>query len=158
MKPLQVESPTKSDKRIHFVIYAALSVILVLLGLFGYWSFGSSDVLEIKNNPVPIRTIRDHPTADGVVILKVDFCKKLAVPGRVRISFVSTSREIFLPVVEDREGKTCDEREVPILIPHDTPSDTYRVKYYITYRISPVRAVIEEFESLEFVVDESVSN
>lgn len=153
---LQPEQPTRANRFGVKFLYLALLLVAGAIGLFLYWSFMPNDVLKVNNSPVPVRTIREHPTADGVVILKVDFCKNVDAVGRVRISFTSPSREVFLPVSEDKQPPICEVRELPILIPHELPAGTYKIKFSITYKVNPIKTVIEEFESLDFTVDETV--
>lgn len=133
-----------------FALIASAIGITVML----YWSLASQDVLEVKNAPVSVRTIRNHPSADGVIILNISYCKKVAAPGRARISFISTSREIFLPTSPDRQPAACaDNQDIPIVLPKDIPPDKYHVHFRISYDINPLkRGIIEEFDSQEFEV------
>lgn len=150
---MKIRDVPPGERRVHFIVYIALVIIALGLLTVSYWLLAPSDVLEIKNAPVPIRTIREHPTAEGVVILNVDYCKKVGATGQVRVSFVSQSREIFLPIAVDKAEPKCEKVEVPVLIPHDTPSDTYIIRYYITYKVNPLRSTIEQFDSQEFHVN-----
>lgn len=144
---------TKKSRVINKVIIAGLLIASIGLGLLLMWSLQGNKVLEIHNAPFPIRTIREHPTADGVVILNVDYCKLQDAQGRVRTSYVSNSREIFLPLADERIPKGCHQGEYPVLIPINTPPDTYRIKFRIVYDVNPLkREVIEEFESAPFEV------
>lgn len=153
-KEMVVPPQTRKNKLVNYVIYAVLIILATATGLFLYWIFQSKDVLQVHNAPFPVRTIREHPTADGVVILSVDYCKKTEVTGRLRMSFVSQSREIFLPVIDEPGEPGCTKTEFPVLIPHETPADTYKVKFHVDYEINPLKTVAVEFESEPFVVDE----
>lgn len=144
---------TQRNKVVNYLLSFALLVLTLATGLLLYWSFQNEDVLQVKNSPFPVRTIREHPTANGVIILSVDLCKQTSAVGRVRTSFVSQSRDILLPISEDRGPKGCNKVEVPVLIPSDTPADTYRVKFHVDYKINPLKTVVEEFESEPFIVD-----
>lgn len=155
----EVELPSTKQRVGNYVAYVALVLTMLAVGVLLYWAFQPSDVLEIKNSPFPVRTIREHPTADGVIILNIDYCKKIDVEGKVRISFVSQSREVFLPIADDRQSPTCKVVEFPVLIPHELPKDKYRIKFRTEYRVNPLKTEVEEFESRSFeVVDGSVSN
>lgn len=149
------EIPSKATRVINKLVFIAMALVAGLIALFLFWAFQPSDVLVVKNTPVPVRTIREHPTADGVVILNVDYCKKIKAIGRSRVSFISPSREIFLPIGEERQDPTCGQKEIPILIPHELPSGKYKVRFRIEYKINPVRTVFEDFDSLEFEVVET---
>lgn len=154
-------SISTADKRISRVMYVAMGIIAIAVIVFAYWSLQPRQVLEVRNNPFPVRTIREHPTADGVVILKVDVCKHQDVVGRTRTSFVSPSREVFLPVAEEKLPVGClkdakgNPAEVPVLIPHDLPGGEYKVKFSVRYQINPIKSVTEEFETKSFIVDET---
>lgn len=153
------DGPSTRDRVFNKFAFAALALVALAVGLMIYWGTANTQVLNIKNAPFPTRTIRDHPTAGGVVILDVDYCKEIDTEGDLRMSFVSASREIFLPVSKERGPKGCNKTEVPVLIPKDIPADTYKVKFRITYDINPLKQnVIQEFESQPVVVDESASN
>ena len=129
-------------------IYFALLIITAVVGVFIYWAVQPTDILNIKNSPFPTRTIREHPTAGGVIILTVDFCKNVDIDGKLRVSYVSDSREIFLPIGDERGHTGCAQVELPVIIPKDIPADTYKIKFRATYDINPLKQdVIEEFES-----------
>jgi hypothetical protein len=147
------EHPTKTSRVLNKVVIGGLLLAALGLGLLLLWSLQSTRVLDIRNAPFPIRTIREHPTPDGVVILSVDYCKLQDVPGQVRTSYVSNSREIFLPLGDEKTPKGCHNSEYPVLIPVSTPPDTYRIKFHVVYRLNPLKpTVVEEFESAPFVV------
>jgi hypothetical protein len=91
--------------------------------------------------------------------MTVNLCKNTDAVGKVRTSFVSQSREIFLPVSDEKLPKGClNNQEVPVLIPKDLPPDTYKVTFRVTYDLNPVKkSVVNEFESRSFVVDPPTS-
>lgn len=151
---LKMEHPGAGTRAINKLVIVAMLVLAGAIGVLLYWSFESEKVLEIHNSPFPVRTIRKHPTAGGVIILKVDYCKVKDVDGELRVSYVSESREIFLPLSKERGPVTCADTEVPILIPNDLPPDTYKIKFRAIYNINPLkRNVISEFESRKVEVD-----
>lgn len=143
----------KHSNVVNFIAYFALGLVAIVIAVFAYWSLAQTDVLEVKNHPVPVRTIRPKPKADGVLFLKVDYCKHVQANGRVRTSFVGASREIFLPVYEDKQPPICQEVEVPVPIPHDMAPGMYHLHYRITYQVNPIKEVIEEFDSQEFEIE-----
>lgn len=145
LKPIP---PSKNAKRINFIIASALIAIAISLGILLTWALQSEDVLNVKQSPIPVRTVRDTPTGDGVVILNLDYCKNANIEGDMRISFVSTTREQFLPIVKERSAPGCSKTESPILIPKDLPADEYQIKIRVTYDVNPLKQkIIEEFKS-----------
>lgn len=147
-------NPTKGNKIATKIAAIALVIIAISIGTILYWASASNEVLKINKQPFPTRTIREHPTAGGVVFLTVDYCKNVDVTGSLRISFVSQSREVFLPVTAERGPKGCDEVEIPILIPKDIEPDTYRVKLRVSYDVNPIKqGIVQEFYSQPVIID-----
>lgn len=141
-----------------WVLGISLLVTATFVGILLSWSFASEKVLEIKNEPFPIRTIRKNASVNGVVILSIDYCKNRDIEGEVRVSFVSDEREIFLPIAREQIPKGCKVQEVPIVIPKDLQPDTYRLKFRTHYDINPLKSVDNIFESRMFeVVQENVN-
>lgn len=146
--------PTKTSKVLNWIAIGALVVVAGALGLMLKWSLVSTDVLVVHNAPFPVRTIRQHAEQGGVVILNVDVCKTSSVVGKTRTSFVSSSREVFLPVAEERLGKGCIKTEVPIVVPKDLSPDTYKIKFVSTYDLNPLKkGIVNSFESKSFQID-----
>lgn len=153
-KPQDVEHQTKTSRIINWFLVIALAIVAVGIGIILKWSFANENVLTIKNSPFPVRTVREHPEANGVVILNVDYCKNIGVNGRIRTSFVSETREVFLPLADENIPKGCQTREIPVLIPKDLLPDTYKIKFRATYDVNPLKkAIVSEFETKEFRVD-----
>lgn len=153
------DHPTRGSKLINKAIGIALVLTVAAIAVMFYWATADTKPLDIHNAPFPTRTIREHPTAGGVVILNVDYCKNTSTEGDLRMSFVSTSREIFLPVAKEKGSKGCTKTEFPVLLPKEIPADTYRIKFRVTYDLNPLKQnVVQEFESQPFTVDESAGN
>lgn len=145
---------THNQNVVTWAMYTALLVIAISIAFLLYWFYQPTDVLKFNKQPIPVRTIRDHPTGGGVVILQADYCKFTNSQGRVRTSFVSSSREVFLPESEDKQPKNCVVTEVPIVIPKDLIPDTYHVHFRVDYSVNPIRHIIEEADSKSFTVVE----
>lgn len=159
VQPTEHEGPTKKDKFLSKFALGALLLTAVVIVLMFFWATDNSKVLDIKNAPFPTRTIREHPTAGGVVILDVDYCKNRNIEGDLRMSFVSASREIFLPMTKEKGPKGCTKTEFPVLIPKEIPADTYKIKFRVDYDLNPLKQnVREEFETQPIVIDESAEN
>lgn len=136
-------------------IYLSLAILTILVAKFVFWSLQPTNVLEIKNAPFPVKIIPNYPTPAGTVFMKVDYCKKVKATGRVRMSFVGVTKEVFLPLTEDKQDPTCKKTELPIPIPEDLSPGTYHVHFRVTYDINPIKqSVVNEFDSKEFKVGE----
>jgi hypothetical protein len=150
------EPPHQSNttKRINKVVVVALVATALAILLMLKWAVASEQVLTVNKQPFPTRTIREHPTAGGVVFLTADFCKNEDVKGELRTSFVSETREVFLPISREMSEKGCRTVELPVLIPKDIEPDTYRIKMRITYDINPLKQnVVQEFYSYPVIID-----
>lgn len=149
--PLPVSSRSRLGTK---VVFLALAIIASSIGVFAYWAVQANEPLEITNSPFPVRIIRQDSAPDGVLILTVDYCKTSDLSGRIRTSFVSSSRETFLPISEEHLPKGCNRNvEVPVIIPKDLAPDTYRIKFRTTYNINPIKSsVVREFESRPFTI------
>lgn len=135
------------------LLYAALVIAAIGVGIFLKWSFQDENVLEVKNEPFPVRTIRESPESNGVVILKVDYCKNIDTDGDLRMSFISKDKEVFLPIVKERGPKGCQVTDFPILVPESLEPGDYKIKFRVAYRINPLKSnVVDEFVSREFHV------
>lgn len=146
--------PTKSTKYANRLVAASLIVIAIGLGVFLKWSFQPENVLVVKNSPFPTRSVRTNAEPNGVIILTVDFCKNTDKKGEVRTSFVSQSREVFLPLSHENLDKGCAKEELPILIPKDLPADNYKLKFIVRYNLNPLKEVVPvTFESQTFHVN-----
>lgn len=149
-----VVHPKKSTKIANYVAIASLLLTALAVGIFLKWSFADTDILQIKNNPFPARIVND-PTKStgGIVFLDADYCKTSDIVGEIRVSYVSKSREIFLPLTKEQLPKGCDKKEVPVVIPLSILQDTYRIKFRVTYDINPLKQnIVTNFESQEFKV------
>lgn len=151
MKDLVTKDEVKSIKILTVFGYAAMSIILLGLLLFSYWSFQPTKVLVFNKSPIPVRVVGND--GERIVVMKADYCKKLSVTGRVRTSFLSASQEFFLPVSEDRQPEGCHDVEVPVLVPKTVTPGIYKIHFRVEYRINPIRTVVEEIDSAEFTID-----
>lgn len=135
------------------LLYIALAIAALGVGIFLYWANQNTKVIHVNNQPFPVRTIREHPTAKGVVILEVDYCKLYDVEGELRTSFLNSTHEIFLPLTKERSAEGCHKTEFPIIIPDTVQPGSYRVKFRVVYEINPIKKnIVNEFVSKEFEV------
>jgi hypothetical protein len=150
--PQNFQGATSASKKINKLIFAALVFIAVCLAVFFYWLVSNQDVLEVRNAPVPVSKVSPSPEVDGQVVFRVDFCKNVEAEGRVRPSFVSNAKEVFIPTYTDKSDKGCQLYDVPVIIPRDLTPGKYHVHYRITYKVNPIKTVVEEFDSQEFTI------
>lgn len=147
------DHPSLTQKLLTKFVYLALLIIAVATGVFLYWSFQDEKIIVAKNQPFPVRSTESSPTPDGVIILNVDFCKYHDVEGELRMSFLNSTHEVFVPITRERAQVGCRQAEVPILIPKDIESGRYRIKFYVTYDLNPIKQNIRNvFESSEFEI------
>lgn len=155
---MKVEPQSTKQKIVTKIAYLALGVIAAAIGLILYWSFQDEKVITVNNEPFPVRTVREHATANGVVILKVDFCKHYNLDGDLRVSFVNTDHEVFLPVTRERSEKGCKVTEFPIIVPTVIEKGHYKIKFRATYDLNPIkRNIVDEFLSKDFLIDEDTA-
>lgn len=145
--------PKKSTVLINYVLLFFLAVAAIGIAVILHWSFASDDILKVNNAPFPTHVIKDSPDSNGIVVLSVDLCKNTGANGKVRTSFVSTSREVFLPISDEHIPKGCLKQDIPVIIPKDLTPDTYQVKFRVTYDINPLKkGIANEFLSKPFTV------
>lgn len=151
MEEPQIHKAKKASRKMFYTVWLALAVIAAAATLFLSWSFESESILQIKNAPFPVRFLNNQD--GGVVVLTTEYCKFKPTPGTVRVSFVSKSREVFLPIAPEKSPKGCETKELPILLPKDLPEDRYKVKFHAVYDLNPLKQNIPvDFESVEFDV------
>ena len=137
---------SKGSKLAYKFALAAFVVIAFGLGLYLKWAIQSDIILKVNNAPFPARVISQD--GDAAIVLSVDACKTQDVEGVLRVSYVSKTREIFLPVVRERGPVGCGKRDMAILVPKDLPTDTYHIKFRTIYNLNPVKgAVVQDFDS-----------
>lgn len=153
-KATPVEEVSTSQRVVNKIIWAFLGLAFFGVGLMLFWAFQPSKVITVNNEPFPVRTIRENASANGVVILNVDYCKHVEAKGEVRISFIDSNHEVFLPISEENLKVGCNRQEFPILIPSVIDPGEYRVKFRIFYDINPLKQNIQnEFQSQPFTID-----
>lgn len=142
---------TLGQKIFSRVMYFALGIASVGVGLILYWAFTGTDALVIKNAPLPVQP-KFVKSLENVVVT-VDFCKVTDAPGRVVRKLVSDKTELLAPVVDEALPKKCyNNLPVQVPIPDQTPLGKYKVVYRVTYKTNPLHEVTEEFESQQFEV------
>lgn len=147
----QIPQPYTRNKRSRFFEKAAWLALIVAalgVGVFLRMSFQSSKVLKVNNSPFPTRAIHSDGGSQHVIVFKIDYCKQQDIHGKIRTSYVSATREVFLPLSDETMPKGCAVKEIPVLVPKDIVPDTYTVKFKVTYDLNPIKEdVVVEFET-----------
>src|SRR6266487_5932106 len=118
-----------------FIIYGFLVVLGLTTGILLVWIYAPAQVLRINNGPVPVRPTTQK--ADELVFLIVNYCKTSSVTGSVRRSLVSRTVRIMLPLQTDNGPKTCQQVNVPVLIPKQATPDRYHLHIDAVYQVNP---------------------
>lgn len=148
------EGPSPRSKLMNKIAYAALAIVAIAVGIFIYWAVQPADVAVVNNSPFPVRQVPQTVDKPGVIYVKIDVCKRYSKKGDLRVSYVSSSREIFLPLNDEGLKKGCSNTEYPIPIPKDIVPDTYRLKFRATYDVNPIKQdVQQEFMTQPFKID-----
>lgn len=152
IKPvIPVREPNLRQRIVNKLLFLSLFVAALGIAQFLYWSFQSEAVLKVNNEPFPSRVVKDGPENKGILILNVDYCKDIAVEGNLRMSFVSQTREIFLPLTREKGEEGCQKVDFPVLLPKELQPDKYFVRFRAVYDINPLKKnVVSEFKSQEF--------
>lgn len=147
----EVQSAKKVRIRMASVlVLLMIGAVLVCGGLSIYWLYANDDVLDVKNAPFPVQTIEQN--GEEILLLKVDYCKNTNTTGDVRVSFVSTSAEIFLPMSKEKQPRACVNTDLPIVVPKNLPPDEYHIHFRATYQVNPFKTVVSQFDSVTFKV------
>lgn len=105
----------------------------------------------IKNGPVPVRP--QTQKADQLVFVGVNYCKTQDIAGTVRRTLISSTQRLVLPIQSDAGPVTCQQVDAPELIPKGAVPDKYHFHFEITYKVNPIKTVVESFDSEDFVIE-----
>lgn len=152
---LQEEKHLKTElikTRVFFYLSGLILLLAFLtIGLISYWLVFPYDVLDVKKLPVPVT--RTPTSADGIIVLKFNYCKNMEIEGNLEISMISTSTAILLPPAEERTHAGCrKDFNAPVIIPSQASNGTYFFHYKVTYKVNPLKTIVEEFDTEKFEV------
>lgn len=150
--------PSRKTRAMNKLAVIAIVIAAIALFIIMRWSFADTNILEVKNSPFPAKVVPD-PTKQtgGVVLLNADFCKNKDITGEVRTSYVSKSREVFLPLTQDTNETGCQNTVVPVVIPLNLARDTYIIKFHVSYKLNPIKQdVVSIYESKPVLVGTEV--
>lgn len=133
-----------------YVAVGALSVAFLTLALIVYWVVFPYQILEIKNNPVPVKPpkLRIGETLKQ----KHNYCKYSDARGILRRVMIGETTKIGLPDQADVTPPICTEATLETEIPEQTPTGKYHIHYTMTYHVNPIKDIIEEWDSQPFTV------
>lgn len=142
-----------TGKIVFFVLIALATLPFILAG---FWNFQPGNILEITNQPVPVRPETVHN--EIYVSLIYDYCKHMDIKGKIETKLVSNKTTLGLPDIEESSTAACKKGvQVPQPIPPQTPLDTYHYHFKAIYVLNPLRTVTYEWDSASFVVKGSQS-
>ncbi len=149
----QTASTPKSIKAVTLITIFMAFLILLVGARLVTWSFAPSRVLVVKNSPTPVEP---PEVKDGeAVALSIDFCKLTNAWGQTEVNLVGDmGAKIAVAWPVDKTEKGCAfYPKVPVPIPAQTPTDTYKVTFEVCYDVNPLKTnKCTYFESQKFKV------
>lgn len=134
-----------------YIIVFLVGIFALFMGAGIYWSLQPDDILTVSNNPVSVRPL--EVVNDGAVNLTIKYCKNHRATGKVEVRLVGSTTKVDIPWPTDTTDAGCHTIEVPVRIPAQTPTDTYRFTFNILYNVNPLKSAIpESFQSQKFHV------
>lgn len=115
---------------------SAFVAAFAALAVFVYWTVEPKNVIEVVNQPVPVRP--DTISPEATVIVSPTFCKYLNKPAKVERFLISDSARIPLPVYPNNLPRGCKTYDLPVVIPAFVTDDVYHLEYNTTYQINPI--------------------
>lgn len=139
------------SKRLFYAVMGFLGLLGVLVLVLTYWTFERGPVLEIKNNPVPVRPTKIAD--DEYILLHYNYCKHSDAEGTVEGHLVSKTSVIPLPPTTDTTKANCRQFDAPNPIPGQAPPETYHYHYKACYPLNPIKESCTEWRSKEFTIE-----
>lgn len=139
------------ERTTYRVSLAALIIAILGLLILFYWLIVPVNVLQIKNNPVPVE--KKQVKGEDVQILNISYCKNRTASGVVNWSLVSNKQVILLPPYSDTTPIGCNkDLRAPILLPPVKFNDTYHFHYIVIYQVNPLKTETVIFDSQPFMI------
>lgn len=120
----------------HGVTVVLFIAAFAALATFLYWTIEPNRVLEIKNQPVPVRP--DTISPEATIIASPTFCKYIQKPARIERFLISKSAKIPLPVYPNNFPIGCHTYDLAVIIPAFVTDDVYHLEYNVTYTVNPI--------------------
>ena len=131
-------------------IIMSLTIMLsffFMMVLFLYWLIWPVDVLEVERPLV----ILNEPAAGCNIILQFDFNKKMDIIGDATIKLVN---DYIITLSEKTVSQQIgvNHKKLIYTIPPNTPPGKYYMDFAVTYKVNPIRQVVERFSSEQFEI------
>jgi len=126
------------------IILTAIAIAIVIL----FWLFYPYKVLEIKQNPVMVKT--KAVKAGQILVYNFDYCKYNNLEARVT-RIISDGLEYNSPVTTSNREVGCHNADSDFSVPTGLPAGgNYVLNITYTYKVNPLReievkAVTEKF-------------
>lgn len=146
----EAPSPSWRQRIISKLLYVCLLIIIVIGGVFLFWAFEDSPVLEVKNAPFPVRPPVQYP--DLAEVMTVDYCKVFNAKGKVSAKLVGKQSIIEIPFPDEKSEIGCVKSDVPIVVPSYALDDTYYFSFTIRYQLNPIKTKTVHIRSQPFEV------
>lgn len=136
------------DSYLNVATRIALAFITLFVVMVSYWQYQPSKVLTV-DQPLKVTSVVDSK----FVLLSATYCKNVRSTGTIRISFVSTTLEVFSPMAAESMPTGCHkDQQLPVLIPAALPAGTYYIKFNATYKVNPIKTFNVIFKTEQFKV------
>jgi hypothetical protein len=134
-----------------YLAYLVVVGLIVTGGMLLYWNTQSTNILQIRENPLPVRPVTN--TTGLYELVTFDYCKSSNIKGTVNAQLVSPSAIIKLPWPIESQAKGCLKTEAPIALPPYIANDTtYYFMFTVTYKINPLKTTTITFHSQSFTL------
>lgn len=142
--------PTRGARVLRSILYGIMCLAVIMGLVFLFWSVQSSNVLEVKNSPFPVRP--PVVSNSDAIFVRISYCKHSSAKGAVVARLIGKRSIIRLPWPEDTQAARCFDQEVPIPIPAYATDDVYYFQFDVTYQVNPIKTQTVTMRSQEFTV------
>lgn len=123
-------------------------VLLLILAFVIYLAYFPVKVADY-NQPYKVRP--NVIEAGQTLTYTADFCKYKNVQASVTRTLVDGT-VIFFPIENTNLPIGCNKRDIPLVIPKNTPPGVYHLEISLVYRVNPLREITTRILTDEFRV------
>ena len=139
-------------KKLNVLSWVAMGLTVLLLGILLYWSVVPfRPILEIPNNKMYVVNPNNEVKAGENLLLHYKYCKRGDGVGLIT-RYLQDNQIITLPDLNSKQPGGCGEATIPVMIPTNTPTDTYTFHAQVTYKVSPIKTVSYDLWTDEFTI------